>query len=786
MAEYVPNRVPCSKKPEPTPPPQPEPITGMCDMRGVLYFKLDKEAVEAAGGTWFGGNPAKFYGDDTKNCGLLGNEIDKNFYFLRAMDIETAYTITEGGKKYLVLKRFGCDWAIKVDLTDENAYDHKFWVEDGYIHVQFPDGTEDVFRDDHGNGDPVKFLIDGENVRIVTNETIDGDGTFQNPIGIDFAYRTGTYAPADFFVDITCCGLTIDDVASGIGKGHAVVTKENAGRFGLLYTFGEVEALDNDLKALYGDKGWRVPSREDWGKLLNWAESQDKYRNHDITNPGNLGDCAGLMLKSTEFWADRLDGRTGEGADSFGFAAYPVGHCPETMNTMNPPEYYFQDLYGATTFWSSTKTDDDPRHFEVYVRKFTYGHNDVYQGTESPACRLSLRLVRDVNKDEDYDFDGYAYILGNLVPTVYTTDGTQQWTSINIGFAEYGGIAPKEWEDVETDIEVVTYYKFDSDTCSYDFDNAIQEYDLPSTADTDEIVIYDSKEDVPEPAQNSPEYVGVRSTLHFDMVSEAKFYYNAWDGKKWHKKVMREGESVVILNEDYPNPCDTAATPYVTESNKNHEWRLYIDEQTGLDELIDTVEAIKREIEHDMWGDIDNLQNEVDEIEKSVGLNDDGTHVPYDGMIVCGATTVKEAIEILDAVIVDNEEVTAAALNDLNDRILILSGKVGEITSDFDDLNEKLNQEISARTEGDKELQDALDEETSARTAADEALQEQIDELASKSLEAENKSIVLTQDGNKTLIRVGIEPGDEHIKLGNDGLYFDGEFGGYPEGGEDE
>ena len=36
-------------------------------VNGVKYFKLVSE----------------FEGDYTKNCGLLGNEIDENFYFLR-------------------------------------------------------------------------------------------------------------------------------------------------------------------------------------------------------------------------------------------------------------------------------------------------------------------------------------------------------------------------------------------------------------------------------------------------------------------------------------------------------------------------------------------------------------------------------------------------------------------------------------------------------------------------------------------------------------------------------
>ena len=70
------------------------------------------------------------------------------------------------------------------------------------------------------------------------------------------------------------------------------------------------------------------------------------------------------------------------------------------------------------------------------------------------------------------------------------------------------------------------------------------------------------------------------------MLTEAKFFYNAWDGNRWHKRLLREGESVVLLYEDWPSPCVTGNTgdTYVTEENKNHEWRIFVNEQTGLDE----------------------------------------------------------------------------------------------------------------------------------------------------------------------------------------------------------
>ena len=711
MAEIVPNRVPCGKKPEPQPiPPTPEPATGVCDLKGVLYFKLDSGTT---------GPENWFVGDRTKYCGLLGNEIDQNFYFLRAMDIESAYTITEGNRKYLILKRFGCDWGLKVDLTDEGLYNHIFWVEDGYIHVKYPDGTEDCFRDNHGEGEPVKFLVDGDNVRIVTNSTIDGDGTFKHPIGVDPAYLTGTYAPADFFADLTCTAATLDDFKN-IGNGHAVVTKENANRFGALYTYDQAENLNRELASVYGEGGWRVPTKEDWAKLLNWAEDRDEYRNHDSDQIGkNFGCVAGARLKSENFWS----GTPGNGDNNFGFSIYPVGLCAEDANTAEPPEYGFDKLYQVTEFWSQSELNGS-----YYTRSFSYGHDDVAQLARPRVCRFSVRLVRDVDSDKDFDYTGNVEILNTIVPTVLTTDGTQEWTSVNVGFAapEDAGqlLIPSAWKDVDTNIPAVSCYVLCASTeedAEYEY-RPIEEYEIPSTASPAE---FNSVEEALEQEELEP-YILIHYTIHLDIVAETKFYYNAWDGKKWHRKMMREGESVVLLREDYGTGCDTAATPYVTSGITNHEWRVRVDEKTGLDELIDTVADIKEEfykefrdirelisgitenlenlsgVVMDMWDQMasgmTDLQDEIDRIESGCGLDADGNFiVPRASGLTSGSTSIRDAVAILDDVIAEDEEVAAAAFNDLNRRMVEVSGTVKNLGDELDAVEDSVGLDQDGR-----------------------------------------------------------------------------------------
>lgn len=785
MAEIVPNSVPCGKKPTPTPPqPEPTPVT-LCDLTGIKYFKLQSQIP----------------GDYTKNCGLLGNEIDENFYFLRSMDIKTGYTVVEGDRKYLVLERINCGREIKIDITDEDAYDHGFRVDNGYIYVKYPDGHEDPMRD--GEGKAVRFLVEGENVRAVTDASITGDGTYENPLSVDLVYRTGTFMPADFYADLTCPEETINQFEN-IGNGHAIVTKEKTSRFGRLYTWGQAMALNKVLNETYGELGWRVPSKEDWAALLNWAESNPsnceecgenpKNFNHDTDKSGNFGCNAGARLKSTTLWIN-----SGKNTDDFGFCVYPVGVCPEAYNTKEVPQYGFTGLYKVASYWTSDEKDG-----EGYVRTFSYGHDDVAQYTESPAKRLSIRLVRNIG--EDFDVKEYEEILGNYVPVVLTTDGKQLWTQFNIDFTDndYAGIVPEAWGDVETTATVKTFYELvDGEYVKVD------EYDLPSNA---EPVFVD---EVPtEVFTDSDPYIFTESTLHLDMVTESKFYFNVWDGDRWHKKMMREGESVVIVGEDFKIGCDTAATPYVTSDNTNHEWRVYVNPQTGLDELVDVADAIKDEMNKefkeihelisgltervdvlsgtvsDMYDEmqsgftsafteIENAQMELDNIEASVGLSGDGSFVVIrESGITASAETIADAIGLLDDTLTETVE-----------NLDILSGAVEDMTEEIGGLQEEVDnikEGVGLSSAGTYEMKTDTHYLNSATTVEGEiaildgvaaSAMTEIEELQKKTIEPLDESIVVEVSGHTTYVRVKLDPEDEHIKLDENGLWFDGDFG---------
>lgn len=540
----------CGSTKKPTPKPEPQICSKCSGGSGVTYFKLEFDHK----------NP-RYNGDCTKHCGLYGEEIDKNFFFLRNAYIYTAYTQQSAETKQLVLERVSGE-KIYADIVGDREFDHDFIVSGGSIYVRYPKTDEWVPFLDAATGLPAKFMMDGQNVRVVTDATIDGDGSCEHPLSIDLAYRTGTYAPADFFIDLTCSNVNLNSV-SGVSPGHAVVTKELVSRFGCLYNYAEVEKMNSALSGDKGKCGWRVPTHDDWAKLLNSLECPEN-RDHDSTIVGPHGLIAGHKLKSKEFWRESVYAADPDDGDVLGFSVYGVGSCGDENESKETVKESYSGLEERADYWSTTPTENG----EHFTRKFIYCKNEVHLNAKDKTVMLSIRLVRDADENEP-DL-GYEYILDNYLPVVKTTDGTQVWTKVNVSFTNYDGYNP------------------------------------------DNVFIPDAWRDIA--------ISGESGTV--DMVSEYKFFYNVWDGKRWHRKQLTEGESVVLLGEDR-DICGTGDAPYVNEGNKNHEWRIFINQETGEDEFIDIFAE---------------TESRLDE---------------------------------LTQIITDDEEVVAAALNDLNSRFVM-------------------------------------------------------------------------------------------------------------------
>lgn len=479
---------------------------------GVTYFKLKSE----------------FPGDYTKNCGLLAEEMDGNFYFLRGYDIDT---ITLDDERNLVITRVDKDYApMKVSLNEEfKKTTFEFDKENGSIIVTYPDGTTDSVDG---------FLVAGKDVKMATDNTIDGDGTLYNPLRLSGIEKTGTYAPVEKFVDIS--DSTMGKLPEGEYRGQRIVSKEKIDTFGMLYTMEAMEKIQSALTETGSE--WRVPTKEDWDDLLNSLECA-KYRNHSAISSTWLGEVAGAGMKSANIWSANTAMESGNcltpavGRDIIGLSVLPVGITPDRNAILQENDADVEGFEKMAGMWSQTKNPEG----NAFVKIFGYNHPEVFQDTYGVGARLSLRFVKEYTYDNNNEIEE---ILGIPVPTqlVYSIHDdypyAKVWTKVNFYSNEYDGVTYKGWSAV-----------------------------------TDE-----------------------------DRGVKIVYYINEYYDGRWHKKQMNEGDSVVILDytisggdysdQDYNEDYSTSGTTV-----RYHEWRVINGELVDtLASVMDEFDASLAEI----------------------------------------------------------------------------------------------------------------------------------------------------------------------------------------------
>ena len=214
-----------------------------------------------------------------------------------------------------------------------------------------------------------------------------------------------------------------------------------------------------------------------------------------------------------------------------------------------------------------------------------------------------------------------------------------------------------------------------------------------------------------------------------------KYFLNEWDGKKWLKNELQEGESVVIVNA--PN------------GNSNIEYRLV------KGDLIAVPTAIYNDVINDVTKTLDNLQdqinqettraiakeNEIDknlsaEIERSTNkdneleqkLNDEAASTDADIQDLKNRfDSTDETIKKINDTLADFGEETKKAFDQINN---VLETSINTI-------NGAIAAEIENRTNEDKKLSDAITAETQRATEAETVLQTNIDNEVQRATEAE-------------------------------------------------
>lgn len=591
---------------------------------GITYFKLKSD----------------YSGDCTKNCGLTGEEIDRNNHFLRGYDIEEVQIDNATG--VLTFKRVnGEEMHVKAGET----------IGDFKIDFNPITGTL-TYTTFNGKEYKVEgFLSEYSSIKMSTDHSIDGNGTITDPLRISAFGRTGQYAPAQTFID--CVNGEVLPKGETVGKGYRVITREKIDKTGKLYDLAGVRKIMKDLELTE----WRVPSKADWDKMLNSIELCDDDRNHDANlSNAYLGENAGAFLKSLNIWNEypvKEDEYSVAGEDKFNFQVLPLGYGTNRPTAVEGEDCDAEGLRKIAAFWTSTKATDID---DMFVKEFSYRSRKVRQYTKEPDAYLSLRLVKDYVGD---NYETVECINGQTIPCVLMKDCLQIWTQINVGFnhEQYGGVSSIEWSDL------------------------------------------------------TPEDRGI----------EIKYFVNEWEGDKWVRGEMSEGDTIVLF--DY-------------EGQKYHEWKL----MDGV--LIDVVDQLKHEFEKEFT----RINGEINDLH--------------------------ETDQILQDQITDNDN----EIDLLKDRTTNLEGRADKLENRADKSEMRLDI-IEGEEDVEGSIKHALKTAISHADEGDAKLQKQIDQ--NKLVEDKTHSLVITpnSDGNGTTVKVNIPETHSNIKVDAEGLYFDGYMG---------
>ena len=419
------------------------------NINGVTYYKLD--TVEHG-----------YPGDITKNCSLRGEEIDGNFNFLRGHDLETvsfdengALHITRYNGEILTAEQPKHEVVEKVSDFDVETIT---FAQDGTLQLIRYNGEvlsatpvekeEDSNISYNENTGLVSFITpDGKEVILNQHTegvlyhdyTLKGDGTEYNPLTVNNQFKTGHYLPAIKLIDTTLIdqdGRQIENLPSmNVAKFDRYVTKERHSRFGRLYPLTGVENIAQRLNDINSE--WHVPSKEEWDLLLNTVDC-DKPNHDSIETNVELGESAGSILKSVNFWLrDSDDSLLSE--DTYGFSILPVGYCG------NRGTRYYGSFGEAAAYWTATL---EGTNRDMYVKTFEHDSTAVGQYSWGESYYLSLRLVKKAN---GYNFNEIEVIDGVTYACVQIPGTSLIWTRDNVCFTDesYLGFEPTEWNNYE-------------------------------------------------------------------------------------------------------------------------------------------------------------------------------------------------------------------------------------------------------------------------------------------------------------------------------------------------
>lgn len=620
--------------------------------------------------------------DVTKDCKLTINELDNNFLSLKDMDIKDV-EFDEATSVISLIRNNGevldADLSVLSDgVTKDLAIDYDSVK--GEINIHY-----------NGTNVSIDKLVTLDNIadeiltEVISDGTLIGLGSKKQPLGIAPTHQTGSFKPAIELVD-KIKGESLPK-PNNLKKGDRYVTKENLNLYGLLYNYSAVKAMAEDLK-----HGWRIPSKNDWDNMLNAIEPCE-FRNHDGAQANKVyGKLAGKFLKSKNLWtkayneeevcstcdipSEATEGETDYIEDEVIVKPRPKKINPNGVDSYGMalvPSGYHDDCAVDAYFHDRGYywTTTQISESDIYIKRFDYNRSGVVQSLASPREYYSIRFVKDYDGS---NFKDVEHIHGqNFSCVLIPTLNTPHGFSI--------------WTSVNVDFNDVKYHAKE-----------------PNNGLIDETV-------------NVP-----------------AFYVNEWDGFKWEKKKLEEGEQIVLLKG--------------LNGDKDIEYMVVDGELVSSAAIIQekVLEEIGKEIER-IDGEIEIIEGRIDTIEEDLGHGtvyeyvyerDEYGNIIYDED---GNPIVKRDEEGNPIIAVDEEGNP------------IIKEEASGLHKDVEDNAQAIADEIkraqlaeSGLTEDIAALNDALNHEIERAQAAEEALDGRIDGLQA-SLDTVEASVGLTEDG---------------------------------------
>ena len=673
--------------------------------------------------------------DTTLDCRLSINQIDSNFLTLKDYDIKTAEFVRD--EKTLVLTRNNGEKLI-VPLTDV-TYNLETNVDCGESGVTLTisydgtDGVKSVTIPNILTADNLMSIIGSDILtKVITDGTLKGNGTIDAPLGIAGVEKTGMLGSVKEVFDLTDGG-TLPEVAK---LGTRYVTKEYVSDYGYLYNGAGLYKIQQKLDALYGQKtrkfqenerryGWRVPSKADWDVLLNSIEPCE-YQNHNSAKCHvELGKYAGKFLKSECGWLGQPDcectvtkpatgcsyGEDEYVTDGSGYTEGDVpAYSPESpvgvdkygmavlpsgvasLDTFGRPQAF--NFKEQAAFWTTTSVYDDADQ-DVYVKIFDWNKGGVTQVAECPNPYYSVRLVKDYNGSNYYDSE---YIDGVLYKTILFPESGQIWLASNY-------------------------------------------------ADTEGLIAYAQ-------GGETPDYLKVNNGEVLE--NRVEMFINEWNGNYWEKKIMHEGDTVVV-----ENPCFDQSSGTTSEvcwldkegvkhcieieipkvSQRNLEYRVYTEDEGCNKVLVNTDDLVVERVV-DIIVPMIELERE-ERIDADNELSDMITAEQEER--ISGDTELWEALEDeanarieTDGQLWDAISQEASARTDVDNQLWDAISQETSARTDVDNqLWDAINNEIQERTDVDEQLWTAINNEAHARETADNLLWEAIEAEAARAQEVE-------------------------------------------------